>query len=203
MWTGIRGCQRAAVLSFFSTCFSPGCIPYCRGSFRLVRHHGSISSNELRKQWLSTTFVVGRRLFAILSMASEVTARGHFQQGSILDVLPREPSFSYRCVDGDGRTEARRAVIDLQPTFRPCRASLTVYVVHFVPFALFHASDEIHQWSSYSTAALVVYNCLGIGWDMDASASTILHARGVCGGSNLRLDGDGTATTPVFTERRE
>ena len=36
------------------------------------------------------------------------------------------------------------------------RTSLTVYVFHFVPFALFHDADEVHQWSSYSSTAVVV-----------------------------------------------
>ena len=36
------------------------------------------------------------------------------------------------------------------------RVSLTVYVLHFLPFALFHASDEVHHWSPALTAFVVV-----------------------------------------------
>ena len=36
------------------------------------------------------------------------------------------------------------------------RASLTVYVLHFIPFALFHESDTVHGWSATLTGAVVV-----------------------------------------------
>ena len=36
------------------------------------------------------------------------------------------------------------------------RASLTVYVLHFIPFALFHESDSVHGWSATLTGAVVV-----------------------------------------------
>ncbi len=36
------------------------------------------------------------------------------------------------------------------------RASLTVYVLHFIPFALFHESDTVHGWSATLTGVVVV-----------------------------------------------
>ena len=36
------------------------------------------------------------------------------------------------------------------------RVSLTVYVLHFVPFALFHQAETVHGWSALSTAGVVV-----------------------------------------------
>ncbi|MGB1232670.1 MAG: heparan-alpha-glucosaminide N-acetyltransferase domain-containing protein [Poseidonia sp.] len=36
------------------------------------------------------------------------------------------------------------------------RVSLTVYVLHFVPFALFHQAETIHGWSAFTTAGVVV-----------------------------------------------
>ena len=36
------------------------------------------------------------------------------------------------------------------------RVSLTVYVLHFVPFALFHQAETVHGWSAISTAGVVV-----------------------------------------------
>lgn len=36
------------------------------------------------------------------------------------------------------------------------RASLTVYVLHFIPFALFHESDTVHGWSATLTVVVVV-----------------------------------------------
>ena len=36
------------------------------------------------------------------------------------------------------------------------RASLTVYVLHFIPFALFHESDTVHGWSPTLTGVVVV-----------------------------------------------
>ena len=36
------------------------------------------------------------------------------------------------------------------------RASLTVYVLHFIPFALFHEADTVHGWSATLTGAVVV-----------------------------------------------
>jgi len=36
------------------------------------------------------------------------------------------------------------------------RVSLTVYVLHFVPFALFHQAETVHGWSTFTTAGVVV-----------------------------------------------
>jgi uncharacterized membrane protein len=36
------------------------------------------------------------------------------------------------------------------------RVSLTVYVLHFVPFALFHQAETVHGWSALSTAGVVM-----------------------------------------------
>ena len=36
------------------------------------------------------------------------------------------------------------------------RASLTVYVLHFMPFALFHEADTVHGWSATLTGVVVV-----------------------------------------------
>ena len=36
------------------------------------------------------------------------------------------------------------------------RVSLTVYVLHFVPFALFHQAETVHGWSAISTSGVVV-----------------------------------------------
>ena len=36
------------------------------------------------------------------------------------------------------------------------RASLTVYVLHFIPFALFHEADAVHGWSATLTGTVVV-----------------------------------------------
>ena len=36
------------------------------------------------------------------------------------------------------------------------RASLTVYVLHFIPFALFHEADTVHGWSATLTGVVVV-----------------------------------------------
>ena len=36
------------------------------------------------------------------------------------------------------------------------RVSLTVYVLHFLPMALFHGVDELNQWSSALSATVVV-----------------------------------------------
>ena len=41
------------------------------------------------------------------------------------------------------------------------RASLTVYVLHFIPFALFHESDTVHGWSATLTGAVVVVYTTG------------------------------------------
>lgn len=42
------------------------------------------------------------------------------------------------------------------------RVSLTVYVLHFVPFALFHQAETVHGWSAISTAGVVV--AYTVGW---------------------------------------
>ena len=42
------------------------------------------------------------------------------------------------------------------------RVSLTVYVLHFVPFALFHQAETVHGWSALSTAGVVV--AYTVGW---------------------------------------
>ena len=42
------------------------------------------------------------------------------------------------------------------------RVSLTVYVLHFVPFALFHQAESVHGWSALSTAGVVV--AYPVGW---------------------------------------
>ena len=42
------------------------------------------------------------------------------------------------------------------------RASLTVYVLHFVPFALFHQAETIHGWSALTTVVVVV--AYTVGW---------------------------------------
>ena len=42
------------------------------------------------------------------------------------------------------------------------RVSLTVYVLHFAPFALFHQAETVHGWSALSTAGVVV--AYTVGW---------------------------------------
>jgi len=42
------------------------------------------------------------------------------------------------------------------------RVSLTVYVLHFVPFALFHQAETVHGWSALSTVVVVV--AYTVGW---------------------------------------
>ena len=41
------------------------------------------------------------------------------------------------------------------------RVSLTVYVLHFVPFALFHQAETLHGWSPASTAGVVLGYTVG------------------------------------------
>ena len=41
------------------------------------------------------------------------------------------------------------------------RVSLTVYVLHFVPFALFHQAETLHGWSPVSTAGVVLGYTVG------------------------------------------
>ena len=36
------------------------------------------------------------------------------------------------------------------------RVSLTVYVLHFLPFALFHTFEDVHQWSPSFTGLVVL-----------------------------------------------
>ena len=42
------------------------------------------------------------------------------------------------------------------------RVSLTVYVLHFAPFALFHQAETVHGWSALSTAGVVM--AYTVGW---------------------------------------
>ena len=58
------------------------------------------------------------------------------------------------------------------------RVSLTVYVLHFLPFALFHASDEVNHWSPALTAFVVVayttiWALAGIWWHRRYPSSTL------------------------------
>ena len=41
------------------------------------------------------------------------------------------------------------------------RVSLTVYVLHFVPFALFHQAEALHDWSPALTAGVVLGYTVG------------------------------------------
>ena len=41
------------------------------------------------------------------------------------------------------------------------RVSLTVYVLHFVPFALFHQAETLHGWSPALTAGVVLGYTVG------------------------------------------
>lgn len=115
--------------------------------------------NELRKQWLSTTFVVGLGAsLAIFIDGIRSDRPWALPTGEAsLTFFPANPAFLIAALTG---TAVMWKLAEQLSIFNRLsdlgRASLTVYVVHFVPFALFHASDEIHQWSSYSTAAAVV-----------------------------------------------
>jgi uncharacterized membrane protein YeiB len=58
------------------------------------------------------------------------------------------------------------------------RVSLTVYVLHFLPFAAFHASDEVHNWGPALTAFVVVayttaWAITGSWWHRQYPSSTL------------------------------
>jgi uncharacterized membrane protein YeiB len=52
------------------------------------------------------------------------------------------------------------------------RASLTVYVLHFLPFALFHSYEDLHQWSASFTGLVVL--CYTTTW---VFVGTLLHRK--------------------------
>ena len=112
-----------------------------------------------RHGWLRTTSLVGL-FISTLVLAQSIQAGRPWALptgDAALTFFPANASFLVAALTGVSllwwaaeRFSVVHRVADLG------RVSLTVYVLHFLPFALFHASDEVHHWSPALTAFVVV-----------------------------------------------
>ena len=135
------------------------CIPYCHG----LCSHGSASrsqrSNNSTKRWFAKAFIFGLGVSLLILVDSVRKARTWaLPTGEAsLTFFPANSAFLVAALTG---TVALWLIAEQLSVFNWLsdlgRTSLTVYVLHFVPFALFHDADEVHQWSSYSSTAVVV-----------------------------------------------
>lgn len=112
-----------------------------------------------RHGWLRTTSFVGLAISVLVLVQTIQTGRQWALPtgDAALTFFPANASFLVAALTGVSllwwgaeRFSLVHRVADLG------RVSLTVYVLHFLPFALFHASDEVHHWSSALTAFVVV-----------------------------------------------
>ena len=115
--------------------------------------------NDQRKRWFTKTFIFGLGVSLLILVDSVRTARTWaLPTGEAsLTFFPANSAFLVAALTG---TVALWLIAEQFSVFNWLsdlgRTSLTVYVLHFVPFALFHDADEVHQWSSYSSTAVVV-----------------------------------------------
>lgn len=115
--------------------------------------------NDQRKRWFTKAFILGLGVSLLILVDSVRAARTWaLPTGEAsLTFFPANPAFLVAALTG---TVALWLIAEQLSVFTWLsdlgRTSLTVYVLHFVPFALFHDADEIHQWSPYSSAAVAV-----------------------------------------------
>lgn len=119
----------------------------------------SLQDVQKRFQWYRTTSLVGLSVSSIVLVQSIVSGRPWALPtgDAMLTFFPANAPFLVAALTGvsllwwgaESFSLVHR-VADLG------RVSLTVYVLHFLPFALFHTYDEVHQWGPELTATVVV-----------------------------------------------
>ena len=141
----------------------------------------SLQVEEERHGWLRTTSLVGLVISAlVLAQSIQAGRPWALPTGdAALTFFPANAPFLVAALTGVSllwwaveRFSMVHRVADLG------RVSLTVYVLHFLPFALFHASDEVNHWSPALTAFVVVayttiWALAGTWWHRRCSSYTL------------------------------
>lgn len=119
----------------------------------------SLQDTEERHQWLRRTSLVGLSISALVLAQSIMAERPWALPtgDAALTFFPANAPFLLAALTGVSLLWWGAEHFSLVYRFADLgRSSLTVYVLHFLPFALFHAYDEMHQWSPALTAIVVV-----------------------------------------------
>jgi len=141
----------------------------------------SLQDEQERHGWLRTTFLVGLGISALVLAHSIQAGRPWALPtgDAALTFFPANAPFLVAALTGVSllwwgaeRFLLVNRVADLG------RVSLTVYVLHFLPFAAFHASDEVHNWGPALTAFVVVaytmaWAVTGAWWHRRYPSSTL------------------------------
>ena len=118
-----------------------------------------LQDEQERHGWLRTTFFLGLAISVLVLIQTIQTGRQWALPtgDAALTFFPANAPFLVAALTGVSllwwgaeRFSLVHRVADLG------RVSLTVYVLHFLPFALFHASDEVYHWSPAWTVFVVV-----------------------------------------------